>query len=338
MKLLLFSDLHAHEFSDFSHIDEKTGLNSRLLWCVRVIHKIRKEAVKRGIKHVLFGGDLFHVRGIVRVPVLQSVGSAFFRLARETEVTILAGNHDQSDKEGTHVASAVFKRKKIEVVSKWKILPQFPHSAAFAYDWKPDRLRANLKKAYDKGVRHLFMHVGIHGAQTGPRDFIPREEIDPDEFKRFRRVFTGHYHKGQDIGRNITYIGSALQHYRSEMSYKTGFIVYDFEDNTYERVPIRTPRFRRWEAESDDRRVRGNYVDAVLPKGWSVDRLQSHLEKLGVAAVNILPVERERREAEKRLQIDTSTDKGIMLRRYAKKFHGKLNLKKLISLGQDIVE
>ena len=335
MKILLFSDLHAHEFADFSHTDPKTGLNSRLNWCVRVINRVRREVGKRGIEHVVFGGDLFHVRGVVRVPVIQAIGSAFFRLARVAQVTIAAGNHDQADKEGRHVASSVLSRKNITVVDTWKVIEGLPDTAVFAYDWNPDRFRENLRIARERGVRHLVVHAGIHGAQTGTRDFIPREEIKPEEFDPFRRVFSGHYHKHQDLTPVVTYIGAALQQYRSESNYRTGFIVYDYETNTYEHVRIRTPRFVRWEGNrSDDKRVKGNYVDAVVPEGWSVEGVQKHLEDLQAAAFNIIPPDHEpSRQTEQRLQIDTSTDRIDMLKKYAEEFHGELDLKKLIDMG-----
>lgn len=338
LRVLIFSDLHAHEFSSFSYTDPKTGLNSRLKWCIKTIDHVRNEAKKRKIDHVWFGGDLFHVRGVLRVTVIQEVYKALRRLAKVATVTVIGGNHDQQDKEGKYLASSVLSRRRIRIVDTYNVLPEYPDTAAFAYDWNADRLRANIKKAYGQGIRHLLMHAGILGAVTGPRDFIPKEEIKPDVFKKFRRVFSGHYHKGQDIGSNISYIGAALQHYRSEAGYDTGFVVYDYGTNGYERFRIPSPRFTKWESEDDDDKVAGNYVDAVLPSDWSVEDLQTHLEDLGVEAHNVIYSNRESRPTERRLRIDTSTDNAVMLKRYAKKFCGDLDLKTLVEVGRELIK
>lgn len=334
-KVIVFSDLHSNEWAEFSHLDPKTGLNSRLASARSAILRIRKEAKKRKITDVVFCGDLFHVRGVVRVPVLQAVDEGLRRLVEVADVTILTGNHDQQDKEGNYTGTGVFKRERIQVVTEFSK----DHDIGYmAYTANPNKFRDNLKTLYKAGVRNLFCHAGIHGAATGPRDYVPKEEIAPNEFKKFRRVFSGHYHQAQDIGKNITYVGAPMQHYRTERTYDPGFLVWDYDADEYERVSLDFPRFRRWETPDDDEDVAGNFVDAVLPKGWTNDRLYEHLEGLGVARANVLPRERgESHAPERRLEVDASTDVAVMLRKYAKKFHGKLDYKRLVKMGRRIV-
>jgi DNA repair exonuclease SbcCD nuclease subunit len=333
LRVLLFSDVHLHEFPDFASIDPETGLNTRLLEGVNAIRRIALEVMKRAVNKVVFCGDFFHVRGVVRVPVLQAADSALRDMESATsDLTILVGNHDQTDKAGSHAATTVFRRRNTHVVKRFRTDGEL---AFFAYYADPNAFREDLKTAYKKGARVAFVHAGIHGAATGPRDYVPREEINPDEFKQWRMVFSGHYHAPQQIGKNIVYVGAPLQHYRSERKYKTGFVIYDTESNTYERVPLRTPRFVEWSSAKDDRRVAGNYVDALLPEGWSTDRLRKHLQS--AKAVNILlPKSTKPRLTEQRLSIDTSTDHALMLDRYARRFKGELNLKRLLQVGSVI--
>lgn len=343
MKMILFSDIHCHEWPEFSSTDRETGLNSRLVEAVRVIRRIAKECVKRNIKRVVFGGDLFHVRGLVRVPVLQAVDAALRDLEAVAEVVYLTGNHDQADKEGIHAATSIFQHRYagINNENRSKVINRYAvnrreETGYFAYYANPDKFRHDLREAYRKGARVLFVHAGIHGATTGPRDFIPREEIAPDEFKKFRIVFSGHYHKHQEIGKNIVYIGAVMQHYRSEIGYRTGFVVYDLGSKEFEHVRIRTPQFVRWNGD-DSVMIEGNYVDATLPDGWSIERLRDHLSS--AKALNIvLQGSTLSKVAKQRLNVDPATDPVVMLRRYAKRFRGELNLKKLIREGNAIVK
>ena len=73
MKYLIFSDLHAHNYREFSEIDP-TGVNSRLLDCVEVLGEIQKYANSQGIEKVIFCGDLFHLKNNIDSRVIKIIG------------------------------------------------------------------------------------------------------------------------------------------------------------------------------------------------------------------------------------------------------------------------
>jgi metallophosphoesterase superfamily enzyme len=63
MKTLIFSDLHAHNYREFSEIDIM-GINSRLGDCVRVLVYLKMFCEEQHIDRIVFTGDVFHIFGV----------------------------------------------------------------------------------------------------------------------------------------------------------------------------------------------------------------------------------------------------------------------------------
>src|SRR4030065_848854 len=98
MKILSFSDLHAHQFSEFAYINEN-GINSRLQACLDVIDQIKVYAIENNIKHVCFAGDLFHTRPSVETLTHNLTLKKIIELSNEIDrLVILPGNHDSYTK------------------------------------------------------------------------------------------------------------------------------------------------------------------------------------------------------------------------------------------------
>ena len=93
-QFLLFSDIHIH-----NHKRSTDRLND----CIECLEWVFKTAIDKGIKHVLFLGDLFHDRQKIDVLTYQKAFEVFERyLGNEGgpaakppfELWLLLGNHD----------------------------------------------------------------------------------------------------------------------------------------------------------------------------------------------------------------------------------------------------
>ena len=112
MKVLLFSDLHAHSWRNCSTM-LPTGRNSRLQDTINILREIRELADKEKVDGVLFAGDMFHIRpglASMHIPTFNAVYEeiALLKLNR-TFVALLVGNHDQGDKAGREYSVFAFR-------------------------------------------------------------------------------------------------------------------------------------------------------------------------------------------------------------------------------------
>lgn len=89
-------------------------------------------------------------------------------------------------------------------------------------------------------INILLTHVAINGVHNN--DFQTVEnEIGVNLFKQFDKVFVGHYHCSEQVGKNIYYIGSAYQAIFAEDDQKGFTIIYD--DGSHEFIQSKFPKY-----------------------------------------------------------------------------------------------
>ena len=92
IRILHFADLHiGHE--NYGKIEEKTGLNSRLLDFLKTFDFIANYALKHNIDLVIFAGDAYKTRD--PNPTHQREFSRYLKkIAKKIPVVLITGNHD----------------------------------------------------------------------------------------------------------------------------------------------------------------------------------------------------------------------------------------------------
>ena len=287
MKLAIFSDLHAHPFKPYATI-RPDGMNSRLWDIVDCIKQITKYCKENNICAVLFGGDLFHVRGRLSVVAFNAVYAALEELSRIARIYMIHGNHDQADREG-EVHSIYNLRAFCTIVDKpgWVQAegPKGPKYEPFnilavPYTENIEHLRelAKTPTPYSSLVPKIFLgHLGIKGAKLGA-DYVYShpsdagvEDLNPTAFDA---CFLGHYHLHQQLASNVWYIGAPLHHNWGDKGQQRGFLVYDTESRTQEQVPLAYPQFFElsYDAYTGGTKVpHDSFVRVVSPRPWSED-------------------------------------------------------------------
>jgi len=343
MKLVLFSDLHIHDWSEFS-VD-----HSRLHHGVSVLSTIRKYSLQHGIDAVLFLGDLFHKRGVLYTLPYNLVVEELAEW-RRNRLPLFAnvGNHDAADRLAkVHALSALESAGLLKTIgpsgwANWNLLSdkvggEEVNVTAIAYCSEADELRRRTDAALedrhltsDQGVPTIgLFHHGFRGARVGTSlEYVVKEDADADAYaSEFMAMFSGHYHAHQEIGTqgNAWYVGSPMEFVRGEQSPK-GFLVLDTDAADIERVDIDLPRFVKLTgAEIGDEdfdienHVRGNYIDVVfdeLPLGMPWERLESTLRKLGAQGVRACPTRSDKLPKSSRLQVDPTMGDRALLESY----------------------
>jgi DNA repair exonuclease SbcCD nuclease subunit len=352
MKIVLFSDLHIHAWSEFA-APHPSGMSSRLHACVSVIDDIRAHCLAQGIRHVIFGGDLFHKRGVIHTHAYNEAVAAFERLrASQIDVWAVNGNHDHADKLGTmHALQALATTHTINGIGSrgWEIwhLGNVQVSA-FAYCDDRALLMRRLQeslavKPATKPARRIgIFHHGFKGAAVGPAlEYVVKEDLDITEIiPHFDFVFSGHYHAAQLIGGlpNARYIGSPLEHIRGEHAvHGKGFLEFDTIKLAVKLVKLKRPRFVKLDQKQIKARafdhVAGNYVDVVyrkLPCSEAAFASRYLKQALGV---KFIPKQGGRAQPDQRLDIDLSMDTKTLLQKYITYKEGDANL---LALGLDL--
>lgn len=344
MKLVVLSDLHVHTWQE--HSVDHGGVPSRLDHCLHVLRKVREYCREHEVRCVLFGGDLFHKRGVLyTLPYNLVVAELAAWHAAGIHLYANVGNHDAADRNGSvHALQALASAGLLSTVGadgwvNWMLEPARAATTpgvivtAMAYCPAAAELRRRTTAALDgrSAVGFDFtiglFHHGFRGARVGTSlEYVVKEDADPDKYtSEFDLLLSGHYHAHQEIGTrgNAWYVGSPLEFVRGETSPK-GFLVVDTEEAEVERVHLDLPRFVKLtgaQIGDDDfdveSHVHGNFVDVVfdeLPMPWA--RVEEVLRGLGAQGVRACPLRADKLPKSSRLEVDPTLGDRHLLETY----------------------
>lgn len=262
---LLFSDMHAHDWSAFATVDA-AGLNSRLHIQLNEFHRACAELRDRGGDAAVFAGDMFHVRGSVKPSVFNPVHAAIAQeLKNGVRFIAIPGNHDLEGKETTTIGNAFQSLAALDgfrVVTSPESLPDM-----CLVPWAGSK--AKLRELVDELISSisdpadfdLIIHAGIDGMVDG----VPASGLTPAECASwgFKRVFAGDYHNHRvaEDGKVIS-IGATCHQQWGDIGSKAGFLLV-YPDRVEYRAS-NAPFFIELDGSIDEEDypliVDGNYV------------------------------------------------------------------------------
>lgn len=346
MRVLLFSDLHGHAFKPYSTI-LPDGMNSRLRDALLVLEQIRKLAKQEKVDLILFGGDLFHVRGSLYVQTFNAIFEAMARLKLTAQLGLLVGNHDQTNKAGSiHSVYAFNTMATVMDKPMWYTFETVVsnttdrlHVLALPYTTDSNDIRSAVDEGVQskpqdpKGCPHIILgHMGVDGARVGG-GFVLRDKDAPKlkDLKRqeFAQVFLGHYHVPQILADNVRFIGSTLQHNWGDLGTEHGCWLWDtqpgdpYDDPQFR--PLKAPEFKHWKYSSlESGKVKrgeteGNYVRVlckVHPNMADRQKMEERLLNMGAAAVEFLVLEPERAKSNAPATLQVGMDMMDMIAQY----------------------
>lgn len=259
-ELLLFSDLHAHNFKYGSkRVTTDTGIfNSRLLDTLSVLDEIKDYALAHGITTILFGGDLFHRRQTYNTEVFNLIFQKFQEFSDEgLMLLMIPGNHDYADRQGlVHALQPFDSIANVRVMDNTEEITRVAGRILIhPVPYTPDLERAKELLAaagrcadQDDGPNILLAHLGMQGARVGS-DYILVSDGDirvkdvPHE--SFHACFFGHYHEHQQLFSNGWFIGATHEHNWGDVGGKRGFLhAKVYRDRVdFKRIETQAPKF-----------------------------------------------------------------------------------------------
>lgn len=257
-KLILWSDLHGGLYKNMCPTTDD-GLTTRVHDTLCVLDQIlaRVQLIRNvgAVEKVytVFLGDLFERRGVIEVNLYSEIYDKVRKLCQISETYFMSGNHDivGIPEYGAHnwsildglrgVAKDVFNKPLMAHVLNDKVCLTFIPFSRNTREVK-DAIRIALESDVSE-KRILLLHQGIHGAVTGPVNYVPDEELTEEDVKGYDLVFFGHYHKPQELKGGAVCVGSSIIQDFGEADENKRFVEIDLDTLDWKSYALQDKAF-----------------------------------------------------------------------------------------------
>lgn len=244
--IIIFSDLHAHNYHLFNSTSE-SGVSNRVLLQKMVFDFVSGRLAASNIQSI-FLGDLFHLKNHIDVSVfneiLRDVNSNM-----QSYMIMLAGNHDQYNASGSivtfdSVPSVINSsgRRFIEKVITPRVVETYNgiRVGCIPYCASEDKFKASLALIMIENPDILCIHQVINDASTPYHVF--QSNLNASLFSPELIVFSGHIHVPQILG-NVYYPGALMPQSFSDEGVPGSYLIYHTKKKQVEIAFLNVPRF-----------------------------------------------------------------------------------------------
>lgn len=233
MKVLLFSDLHIHDYKSYSKNTD------RLENCLKVLDDMESFCLHHNIDTVFFAGDLFDTFQVLMSSVVNETVKRFkdiFDRNENLKIYAISGNHDQGNKNligheansSIEYLNTVFPDNFIIVDNETVNFDNGFSLTGIPYYEYSEHFDKKLDEAVDRveagsNCNYLMIHQTPKGIGNDmiPVDCVPRDK----RFAKFDRVFCGHIHAKQELTDNFLVVGSPIHRDLGDKGQEKGFYV-----------------------------------------------------------------------------------------------------------------
>jgi calcineurin-like phosphoesterase family protein len=285
-----------------------------------------KERVNTG-DIIIHLGDLFDNRNVIPINLLNYGMDVVEEISKIAPLHIIVGNHDCWSKSSDEINTIrPFKWiPNVHIYDKTSQI-EFNDIKLCLMPYIEKRLeQINLINA-NKDCDYLFCHSDLNGCRmhltsVGHRNV---DKIDVDDFKSFKRVFSGHIHIRQ-INTNFEFIGSNFQMDRNDYNDQKGITILDTNTGESEFIPnLVSPVFKKVRLVNEDDieelellSESKDYIDIAISNNLLINnrklrrKLEVVLEKGGFASVEYIDdITKELEEGEEIDILNESTDEN----------------------------
>ena len=291
MKILLITDQHFGVRNDNQHFIQ----HYRKFYGEIVLPFIKAS----GIKEIINLGDTFDKRRSINFMSLDEAKDMWFDPLQELgcNMTCLIGNHDIYYKNTLRVNAPT------ELLGEYDYINVIDTPTTRTYDgtdilmlpWICDNNYDRTLRSITESTAPVCMgHLELNGFEAHPGHVMDKG-IDMNIFKKFTKVFSGHYHTKSNKN-NCYYLGNPYQLYWNDYGQKRGFHVFDTETlrTTFYRNPFDTFHklyYNNGVVLPNEEEVKGTFVKLIVEdKGdyTKFDYFVRQLQDIGLADLKIV--------------------------------------------------
>ena len=194
---------------------------------------------RRGIKTVIDLGDTFDNRKGIDFNVWNRVRTHYFQRLEDMGIFVhmILGNHCTYYKNTNEINSPDLLLKdfsNIEVYSRPETV-MIDGAKILMMPWiNSSNYEETMRWIEDTSAEIAMGHLELSGFEVTPGN-KQEHGMDPSIFKKFKQVFSGHYHHKSSRG-NITYLGNPYQMFWNDYKDERGFHLYEPTTNKLQRV------------------------------------------------------------------------------------------------------
>ena len=290
MKILLITDQHFGVRNDNLHFVE----HYRKFYSKIVIPFLKAS----GIKEIINLGDTFDKRRSINYMSLEAAKEMWFDPVKELgcKMTALIGNHDIYYKNTLRINSPeeLLGGYDIDVIDE-PTTRSYDGTDILFLPWICDENYDRTLRSITESTAPVCMgHLELNGFEAHPGHVMDKG-IDMNIFKKFTKVFSGHYHTKSNKN-NCYYLGNPYQLYWNAYGQKRGFHVFDTETlrTTFYRNPFDTFHklyYNNGVVLPNEEEVKGTFVKLIVEdKGdyTKFDYFVRQLQDIGLADLKIV--------------------------------------------------
>lgn len=246
----------------------------------------------RGINEVIHAGDFFDNRNSLTLHDIEFTINEFAPLLKKYDIHmyIIVGNHDIAFRNTNRVHSlSVLKaaapdhvtivEDDVKVVGPFILVPWLNNE-------NHEKILKQMQDRKDDS-RIVVGHFEINGMKMYANSIMCEGGLDPDLFKGFHKVLSGHFHH-PNVYQNIEYIGSPFEITWQDYNDWRGHMVYDHVTGDFERVLNEHQLFNKITYEDikdkDDDELRqaveGQFVVMSINEEYKKVRVKDFIAKL----------------------------------------------------------
>ena len=196
---------------------------------------------EHGVEAVIHMGDAFDSRKSIDYQSLEWSKRVVFEPLRDYEVHMIIGNHDCYYKNTNNVNSPSLLLQTYPNIKTYSS-PQTINVGGLDIMMVPwicsENYDETLNQIKKTKAKIAMGHLELQGFRVNRNLIMEEHGLDADIFKKFKRVFSGHYHTRSDNGR-IFYLGNPYEMFWTDVNDTRGFHIFDTETLTH--TPVNNP-------------------------------------------------------------------------------------------------
>lgn len=198
---------------------------------------------ENNIKTLIHLGDVVDRRKFINFQVAHNFQKAFWKRLWDLKIDthVILGNHDTYYKNTNEVNSIEQLVTTFDGINEPWIYTN-PKTVTFDgldilfLPWICDENYERTVQTIDSSTAQICMgHLEIKGFEMH-RGHVNQNGLDKEQFKRFEKVISGHFHKKSEDG-HIFYLGAPFEITWSDYNCPKGFHIFDTETRELTRIP-----------------------------------------------------------------------------------------------------